>query len=236
MNTFKRIATLLLLSFLAGCGGGGDPGTPLFQPGAGTSPFAPGGGGGGASAPTLVTVTAPSAQLDSGGDPLTISALVKGTGAILAGVPVTFSTGTGTQLTSVDAVTNGSGIATAILSVSTDKSDRDVVVNVLAGTVNGSITVTVTGTTLVYTGPNTVSLGSTTNVTAKLADSKGLAISGVAIGISNTNTVANHLAASSATTDAQGNISVGFTAGALGSDSLLFSGAGTTATATIGIN
>ena len=234
MNTFKRIATLLLLSFLAGCGGGGDPGTPLFQPGAGTSPFAPGGSG--TSAPTLVTVTAPSAQLDSGGDPLTISALVKGTGAILAGVPVTFSTSAGTQLTSVAAVTDISGIATAVLTVSTDKSDRDVKVSVLAGTVTGSVTVTVTGTTLVYTGPSMVSFGSTTNVTAKLTDSKGVAISGVVIGISNTNTVANHLAASSATTDAQGNISVGFTAGALGSDSLLFAGAGTTATATIGIN
>ncbi len=235
MNMLKRMATLLLMSLVAGCGGGGsDAGTSPFGPGAGTPLFNPGAG---TTVPTLVTVSASAAQLGSGGDPVTISAVVKDAGAaLLPAVPVTFSTGTGTQLTSVDTVTNAVGVANAVLSVSTDKSDRNVTVTVTAGTVNGTLVLPVTGTTLVYTGATSVALGSTANVVVQLTDSKGVAIAGLAIAVANTNSLNNHLSASTATTDALGNASVTFTPGVLGTDTLFFTGAGTTATASIAIN
>lgn len=236
MNTLQRMAAWLMVSLVAGCGGGGsDAGSSLYTASGPGAPLY--GDGTGTTTPTSIMVTASSSTLDSGGDPLTLTAVVKdSSGALLAGVAVTFSTGAGTALTAVDTVTNAVGVASAVLSVTTDKSVRNVNVNVTAGSLNATLVLGVTGTTLAYTGPTATTVGTATDVGVKLTDSKGVAISGIAVTIANTNTTSNHLSATTATTDAQGNISIVFTPGALGSDTLFFTGAGTTATAAIAIN
>ena len=229
MNMLKRIATLMLMSFLASCGGGGGD--------AGTSPFTTTTGGGPAptaSAATTVDVLASAVQVGSGGDQVTISAVVKGAGNVsLAAAPVTFSTDSGT-LSSVSGVTDAAGVATAVLTAGADKSNRSLTVTVNSGAVAGSIVLPVAGTTLSYSGATTVTLGSQTIVAIKATDSKGVAIPSLPVAV--TSSLNNGLSASAISTDAQGNATVNYTATTAGADTVTFSGAGATATASIQIS
>ena len=126
MKMLRHTLVWLVSLGLAACSGGGGS--------EGTSPF---GGGGGATPPassaTAVDVIASAVQIGSGGDQVTISAIVKGAGNVaLADAPVTFATDSGT-LTSVSAVADKTGVATATLAAGANKSNRSITVTATSG-------------------------------------------------------------------------------------------------------
>jgi Bacterial Ig-like domain (group 1) len=216
---------LFSLGLVACGGGGGSEGTAPF--GGSTPPPT-------TSAATAVDVIASAVQIGSGGDQVTVSAIVKGTGNVaLANAPVTFSTDSGT-LTSSATVTDKSGVATATLSAGANKSNRNITVSASSGGASGQIVIPVVGTVLTYAGVTTVALGKTASVGVKAVDSKGAVISGLAVAA--TSSLNNGLSASSITTDSQGTATLTYTATSAGSDNLKFDAAGATVTATIQIS
>lgn len=186
------------------------------------------------AAATAIDVLTSAVQLGTGGDQVTISAIVKGAGNVsLPAVPVSFSADSGILL-SPATVTDATGLATATLSTGANKSNRNIKVTVLSGTISGSVVVPVAGTALAYAGVTTVRRGEAVTVGVKATDSRGAVIPGVAVVIRSS--LGNSLSTASATTDAQGNVSIRYTATNSGTDTLTFEGAGTSAAATIQIS
>jgi hypothetical protein len=227
MKMLRQTFVWLVALGLAACsGGGGSEGAPPFGGGPGTTPPA--------SSATAVDVIASAVQIGSGGDQVTISAIVKGSGNVaLADAPVTFSTDSGT-LTSVSTVADKTGVATATLAAGANKSNRNITVTATSGGATGQIIIPVVGTVLTYAGVTTVTLSNTTSVGVKAVDSKGAVISGLPVSVSSS--LNNGLSANSVTTDAQGAATLTYTATNAGSDNLKFDAAGATVTAAIKIS
>lgn len=227
LSFLKRTAMLATALLVAACGGGGSD--------AGTPPFGGGSGGGGAT-PTAATVeiVASSTELGTGGDEVTITAIVKAAGNVsLAGAPVAFSSDTGT-LTAISALTDSAGVATAKLKAGSDRTNRTAHVTATSGGVVGALDVKITGTTIDITGVTTLSLGTTSTLSVKAADSRGNAIAGTSVTVASS--LGNGLSAASVSTDAQGSASLTYTATNSGSDIVTISGAGATDTTTITIS
>ena len=223
---FLRFASLFACaSLLAACGGGGGS--------AGTSPFG-NGGGGTTTAAASIDVIASAVQVGSGGDQVTITAIVKGAGNVsLPTTAVSFATDSGT-LTSASALTDASGVATATLSAGADRSNRSITVTATSGNATGKVVLPVTGTKLSYTGPTTVGLLKTAVASVTAVDSKGAPISGLTVAV--TSSLNNGLSATSISTDAQGAASITYTAAVAGNDTLTFAGAGLTLATVIQIS
>lgn len=227
MTMPRWLAAMLVPLLLSACGGGGGS--------AGTSPFS-----GAASTPTAtstaasVDVLTSAVQVGSGGDQVTITAIVKDSGnASLPATKVQFSTDTGT-LTSVVSTTDAAGVATAVFSAGSDKSNRTATVTVVSGAASGKVTLQVAGTALSYSGPTTIALGNQVAVTVKATDSKGSVIPNSTLAVASS--LNNGLSSNSVTTDGQGSATVNYTATHSGTDSLSFSGIGATALASVQIS
>jgi hypothetical protein len=226
MKTLRHLMVWLVTLGLVACGGGGGD--------SGTSPF-----GGAVNPPptssaTGIDVIASAVQIGSGGDQVTISAIVKGTGNVaLSNAPVTFSTDTGT-LTSVSPVSDATGLATATLTAGSNKSNRDIRITATSGGVSGQVVIPVVGTALTYAGVTTINLGQTSSVGIKAVDSKGAVISGLPVAV--TTSLNNGLSAGSVTTDSQGTATLTYTATNAGVDSLKFAAAGTSVTTSLQIS
>lgn len=228
LRIIKGLGALAIGLGLAACGGGGSD--------AGAPPFGGGSGGGGGTGPTPATVdvVASSTELGTGGETITITAIVKAAGNVsLPGAVVSFTTDTGT-LTAVSAVTDSAGVATATLSAGSDKSNRTAHVTATSGGVVGAIDVKIAGTTIDLTGVTTLSLGATSPLSVKVADSRGNAIAGVSVAIASS--LGNGLSAATVTTDGQGNALLTYTASQSGSDKITITGAGATDGMTITIS
>lgn len=226
MKMLRHTFVWLVSLGLAACsGGGGSEGTSSFG-GGGTTPTA--------SAATAVDVIASAVQIGSGGDQVTISAIVKGSGNVaLADAPITFSTDSGT-LTSASTVADKTGVATATLAAGANKSNRNITVTATSGGASGKIVIPVVGTVLTYAGVTTVTLSKTAIVGVKAVDSKGAVISGLTVSASSS--LNNGLSATSITTDSQGTATLTYTANSAGSDNLKFDAAGATVTGVIQIS
>lgn len=236
MKIWNWLAPLMASVVIAGCGGGGAD--------AGTSPFPTGGGGscaaGAASAAgatcsaTAIDVIASSVQVGSGGDTVTVSAIVKGAGNVgLAGAPVVFSTNTG-NLTQPSVVTDSSGVATVTFAAGSDRGNRTATIKAQSGSSSSTIDVQIVGTLLSYSGVTTVPLGGTVNVSVKATDSKGAVVPNLPITVKSS--LNNGLSATTVTTGAQGTASLDYTATNSGTDSLAFMGAGVVVTASLQIS
>jgi hypothetical protein len=227
MKMLRQTFVWLVALGLAACsGGGGSEGAPPFGGGPGTTPPT--------SSATAVDVIASAVQIGSGGDQVTISAIVKGSGNVaLADAPVTFSTDSGT-LTAASTVADKAGVATATLAAGANKSNRNITVTATSGGASGVIVIPVVGTVLTYAGVTTVTLSNTATVGVKAVDSKGAVIAGLVVTASSS--LANGLSANSVTTDSQGTATLTYTATNAGSDKLKFDAAGATVTATIQIS
>ena len=221
MNTLQKFLTTMIFAVgLVACGGGDEN--------AGTPPFGTGGTPETTSSAAAIDVMASSVQVQSAGDQVTITAIVKDAGNVsLPKAPVAFATDTGT-LTSAASVTDAAGVATAVLSAGTNHSNRPLTVTVKSGNAVGSLVLPVTGTVLSYTGPTTVGLGKSAPISVKAIDSKGAPIVGLQVGFASA--LNNGLSATSATTDVQGTAAVTDTASAAGTDSLTVSGGGASVT------
>ncbi len=232
MRMIKGMLAVALAMVLVACGsGGGDAGcSPLTgSSGCGsttTTPTPPT-----TSTAAAVNVLSSSPQVGSGGDQVTISAIVTGAGNVsLPSTAVVFSTTSGI-LTGASTTTDANGVATATLAAGASKTNRSVTVSVTSGTASGSVTVQVVGTALAFSGASTVPLGQSSTLSVKATDSKGVAIAGLPITVASS--LGNGLSATTLTTDGQGSASVVYNATRSGNDQVTFGGGGATAAATI---
>ena len=232
MKTLKRAVIGLGALILAACGGGGgDSGKDPFNPNPTTSTtpvVTP------APVAASLELIASALEIPTGGDEVTITATVKDAGNVtVEAAPIRFVTDSG-NLAPQALTTNKSGVATAILAAGSNRSNRTIVVTATSGTAVGSITLPVVGTTLSYSGVTTVALGGTVQATATAKDSKGTAISNLAIAV--TSSLNNALSASSLHTVAQGSATASYTATNAGTDALTFAGGGATVSTSIAIS
>jgi Bacterial Ig-like domain (group 1) len=221
------LALVLAACGSSGCDAGASPLTGSTACTAGTTGTTPPP----TSTAAAINVLASSPQVGSGGDQVTISAIVTGAGNVsLPSTAVTFATTSGI-LTGASATTDSTGVATATLAAGASKSNRSITVTVTSGTATGTVTVQVVGTSLAFSGASTVPLSQSSTLSLKATDSKGIAIAGLPITVAST--LGNGLSAPTLSTDGQGNASVVYTATKSGTDQLAFSGGGATASATM---
>lgn len=192
---------------LAGCGGGG------------TGPLT---GSSGTTPPPVdynLTLLASSPEMPSDGSKSpTITALVRDTSNnVVANVPVTFEASSG-ALTVTQGTTGNGGTATATLSTAGDPSDRDIKVTALAGSATSTVTVSVIGTKLSLSGPNSLVIGSQGTYNIVLADSGTNGIAGQTVTVASAN--GNTISPSTLTTDSTGQASFTVTAADPGNDTL----------------
>lgn len=172
----KRLASLLLVSFVAACGGGGgSSGASPFGTGSGSTGGATGGGGTDTTAGTPTVVVSISSTTVSAAAPAKVQATVRdAAGAPLAGQVVSFSTSGGLGSFNVaTALTDATGSASVQLSPAAPTSNgADLVVataSVNGSTVSGTIGFQVSATSTPPVGIPSISISlSSTSVTAAL--------------------------------------------------------------------
>ncbi|MGB5623245.1 MAG: Ig-like domain-containing protein [Gammaproteobacteria bacterium] len=211
-------AAVLCLATLAGCGGDNS----ITDPGSGT----------GLPPPVPVsdlTLLASSPQLPSNGaSPATISAIVRdNNNNVVEGASVVFSADSG-ALTVDFSTTNSDGVAVATLATAGDPTNRDITVGATTGGLNSTLVISVTGTTLVLTGPPNVVFGDTATYTISLRDSGGAGIPGRTVDVSSSG--GNTLSANSLVTNSQGEATFQLTATVSGVDTLAAAALGLSAT------
>ncbi|MGC4085505.1 MAG: hypothetical protein QM736_26125 [Vicinamibacterales bacterium] len=231
----KRIASLLLLSVVAACGGGGDAGCSVF-------------GSSGTGATTCNTstsantaadllLTASSASLDntgSAGVTITATALDASRNA-LSGVGVTLSVDNDAVLSGVSGSSTGtSGAVTATLGVGANQANRLLTVTATSGSVSKTLSVQVSGTTVKATlVPAVAPPGSAAQVQYKVTDKLGnpmvnQAVTVVAAGMSPTD--------ATGVTDSNGAYTFSYTASnTVGSYPIIMTVAGVTDTQTVSV-
>jgi Bacterial Ig-like domain (group 1) len=230
MKSLTWIAALVTSAFIVGCGGSGNAGSPPFPP----IPCDPTVAGSSCdSTAKTIDVIASSVEVGSGGDTVTISAVVKDSGNVgLAGASIVFTANSG-NLTQASATTNASGVATVTFAAGSNRANRTATITAKSGTkASGSIDIDIVGTKLEYQGTTTVPLGSApVTVSIKATDSKGAIVPNLPITV--TSSLGNTLSSASLTTDTQGTASLDYAAVNAGTDSLVFSGGGASKTASI---
>lgn len=230
MKLVQRLLAVLAAVLITSCGGSGCD--------AGSSPItganACSTGGTTTTTAQTIDVLASSVQVGTGGETVEVSAIVKGPGNVSLGdTAITFATDSGT-LTGASTTTDASGVAKVTLSAGANKSNRTVTVTARSGNAVGTVQVTVAGTTLSYSGATTVAFGTSTTMSVKATDSKGAAISGLAVTVASS--LGNGLSATTVNTDALGTASVNYTATSAGADTVTFTAAGATATTAVQVS
>ena len=215
MHYFRYVIFGILAVVLTACGGGGNPGGTSSSPGTPTT----------TSKAAAIELFASAAALDSASTTgVTVTAVVKdASNNVLPGEVFAFSSSSGvlqTPTTTTDA--GGKGVTT--LSPGSDRSNRNITVEVKAGTISKSLVVPVLGTTVVVNGSSSLLVGAGASYTVSLKDSSGGIISGATLTVAST--LANNLSATTLTTDAAGSASFRYSATNGGVDTLTVSGAG----------
>lgn len=226
---FKLLAVLLLAAVMTACGGGGgSPGSvPNGQTGATTTTAV--------VTPSSIEVLASANEVLSAGAEVVVTAVVKNTNNVgMAAQPVVFAVTGGATLRGPQTETNEDGVATARLSAGANKTLRNVTVSVTSGTAVGSIVLPVTGTRLSLTGATTLKFGDATTYVARLLDSSGNAIGGATINV--TSALGNSLSATPLITSANGDAQFIYSANIAGTDTLIISGLGASAQATVAVS
>ena len=181
--------------------------------------------------PASIDLVAAATAVGTAGDGVRISAFVRDSNNnALAAVPVSFRGSTGT-LSSISAVSDAAGVATATLSSGADRTNREAIITVSSGTVSSQLRLPITGTTLTLQGPTSIILGSRANFDVVATDSKSNVISGVTV--SATSLLGNPLTSAgggiTGMTNSSGFVRFTYSANIGGTDTgLSFSGAGAT--------
>ncbi|MBL8352593.1 MAG: Ig-like domain-containing protein [Burkholderiaceae bacterium] len=175
---------------------------------------------------TSVELLAAQPSIGTGGDQVQISAFVKDANNIAkVGAAVTWSVDKG-RISSQAQVTDGNGVARAMLDAGSDKSNRTAVVSVVSGAARQTLSVPIVNTKLTYSGPTTTTVGSTVKLTITAADSKQVVIPGATLAVSSS---LGNAVASSATTDSAGQVTLDYGATRSGADTISVTGLGATA-------
>lgn len=235
---------ILLAASLAACGGGSAD----AQPASGCTLQSTAGCGGTLPDPAIPPVTTPvtpidpatlassvrlvfsSTELASGGlagSEVAVTALVKDAANLaLPGAKIAFAADSGI-LGSVDAVTDKNGQARAVLGTGGDKNNRSIKVTATVGSQTGGGTLAVTGSTVELAGPTLLTTGQQADYTVTVRDSARQPVSGAAISYAGNGatglTVKDGAAALS---NAQGQLLLRLTAGALGNNTVSASALG----------
>jgi hypothetical protein len=185
--------------------------------------------------PAAVEVLASSNSLLSAGSEALITTFVKNSGNVgLVGQSVTFAASSGT-LQVISAVTDAAGSASAKLTAGGDKSIRDITVTATAGSVSGNVVLPVTGTLVTVAGSGSLQAGgAASQYTVRAVDSSGNAVAGTTIAVRST--LGNSLSSSSLRTDPTGVATFLYTPNIAGTDTLIVSGLGTSASSTVVVN
>ena len=231
LGLFNRLGCRALLAMLvpivlAACGGSGAGG----QGGASASSL---GGVGGTAGQAQIQLTSDKSVLDSNKTtPVQLTAVVvDGNGVVVPTRPVTWQvvdtvTPAGVRLEGVAAKTDAAGKSTASLVLTGDQSNRTINVTVTSGDVSTQLPVTVAGTSIAISGPQTVPLnGSASRFTLNLKDSSGLGIAGKTLVVKSAS--GNQLSSpSNFITDSSGNAVVDLVGTVGGADIVSASGLG----------
>jgi hypothetical protein len=181
------------------------------------------------SIPSSIEILSAATAVGTGGDGVLIRAFVKDiNNNALPNAVVAFTANTGT-LTGISTLTSAAGVAEATFSAGADRSNRNVEIAVSSGAVNSKLTLPISGTKLTLSGPSSMILGTSANIDVVITDSKGNAVPGVSV--AGASPLGNTLVTTgSSTTNNSGQIRFNYTAAKAGTDAIVFSGAGATAT------
>ena len=176
-----------------------------------------------------IELLADATSIGSGGDTTTIRAFVKNgvTNAALSGQTVNWSATSGT-LSIVSGTTDSSGVASAILSAGSNKTNREVVVTASSDSASQFLLMPVVNTKLSISGATSATQGSTVVLNLSGVDSKGVAIPRIALSV---NSALGNTVPATVVTDVAGQASVSYIADKVGTDTITISGAGATTTA-----
>ena len=160
MKSLIWVVALLTSAFIVGCGG--ETATRVRRRSvAAAAAAAASSASSSCTTAKAIDVIASSVQVGSGGDTVTISAVVKDSGNVgLPGVGIVFNANNG-NLTQPTATTNASGVATVTFSAGANRANRTATITATSGKAKGSIDVDIVGTALAYSGATTVPLGGT---------------------------------------------------------------------------
>ena len=181
--------------------------------------------------PQSIEVLSAATTVGTGGDGVLIRAFVKdANNNALPGAIVSFRANTGT-LTGVSAATNTSGVAEATFAAGADRSNRSADIVVSSGPVSSTLTLPIAGTKLTLSGPSSMILGTSSVIDVVVTDSKSNAVPNVSV--SGASPLGNSLTAvAGSNTNTSGQVRFNYAANKAGTDALVFSGAGATATPT----
>lgn len=225
-RAWQRLATLcsvvLATLVLASCGGSGAGANGI---GATAS----------LKAAALALITSEPSLGSDGRTSATLTAIVKNDlNVSLPGEQVVFSTtDPGANLQVVSNVTDDTGQATAILTIS-DRSVRTIQVTAASGTIQQTINIPVVGTSVSISGSNTIVFDSPTQFSVSVRDSGGGPVSGVPVTI--TSSANNDLVPSVVNTDALGQASFQVIGRTQGSDTISASAQGVTESITVTVS
>jgi len=227
MGKLKFIVTIAAAALLAACSGGSDN----------TLVSATGPGGQPAALVASLTLLTSSPQIPSDGTAdATLTALVRdANNNIMSGVPVLFSSNSGSLVLSQPITTDDNGIVTASLSSAGDPTNRTV--TVLADVGNGvtdSVNIDIIGTSLVINGPPNLPTGDQGNYNVVLTDAGGSGIGGQLVTITSVNN--NGISQTPLTTDVDGQASFVLTANIGGADTLTASALGLQSTQAVTVS
>jgi hypothetical protein len=167
---------------------------------------------------------------------LTLTVLVKDqNNNVVPNIPVQFSSardsssacGSGGTVQVVNGTTDSSGIATATLYTGGDPTNQTIDVTATAGGVAATpnpLVIQETGTHFTINGVDAVGVNSTENYTITLLDAGGNPIRDQTLSV--TSSLGNSIASSSLTTDASGQVVIGYTGTNTGRDTLTVRSAG----------
>ncbi len=234
------VATITLLA-----GGSSGAGTVSASYGEATAESAfnsAGDGGGQVSVPVgNVILLADKLQLGSGtNDKVQLSALVRDTNNnLLVDVPVQFSSmgvngGDGGELVVIASSTETDGVAKAELRSSIDASVRSIVVTASVGQTSSALTISVVGTAIDISAPDSLVIGSTSSISAILRNSQNQPIANTALSV--TSELGNTLSTTSPVTNSTGQASFNYTATNSGTDKLTISALGASSVETIEVS
>ena len=180
------------------------------------------------SVPSTIELIADATTLGTSGETVVIRAFVKdSSNNALPATAVTFRTSTGT-LSSISSSTDSAGVASATLTAGADKSNRNAVITVSSGAISNQLTLPIAGTKLTLSGPSALIIGNSAVFDVVVTDSRSNVVPNITVVA--TSSLGNAVVASGgAVSNSNGQVRFTYTATNSGTDALVFTGAGASA-------